>query len=324
MAWKVYKTVFELKTPLHIGAKRVGMIQRTRHYIPAMTFWGALTNRLTRFLFSSPVPEDYRAVGAFCNSRLVASYFFPMVDDELMIPKYGQAGKWIYGRNAIAQSKFEKIFFTGYGSTAIAPKFTAAQEASLHEIQAFSPRVNYEGVTSPVRFWGYLFAAEGEYKSECGRRFDVAVQESDIKLTIDGNSVSISELLGFLQVGGERTYGYGRLALLSDEFRSTEGRLWDSYTTELDRERPGLSITAMCADGRPIPAHLLMPGPGKYCIKGVAEPVVSRHWGKSSRGAGEYLANFGVCFAPGSTFWQTTCVSKLDVSVEDYGILKVV
>ncbi len=328
MAWKVYETVFQLKSPLHIGAQRVGMIQRTRHYIPAMTFWGALTSRLTRLLFQSPKPDDYKAVGNFCNTRLLTSYFFPLIIDssnsDILMPGREEAGVWMYG--GMHQSEFERVFLTGYGSTAIDPKYTAAQKASLHEVQFLMPRVRYDDNIVPVYFQGYLFVQE-EAPSETDKSFRLVAESDDIKLTVvsDGEkrTVSISQLLEFLQVGGERTYGYGRLALLPKRFCQTTGDLWSIYAVETSEKYPGLKITAKCAT-QAIPAHLQIAQAEKYSIEGVVEPIVSRQWGKSNggngRGAGEHLAYMGTCFVPGSALKT----GEMRVSVGPYGILKTI
>ena len=41
--WNVYKIIFRLLSPLHIGYKKMENIQYTRRYVPAKTIWGALT-----------------------------------------------------------------------------------------------------------------------------------------------------------------------------------------------------------------------------------------------------------------------------------------
>ena len=310
MAWKVYKAIFEAKSPIHIGAQRIGMIQRTRHYIPAMSFWGALTSRLTRALYQSPESSDYQNVGKFCHAHLLSSYFFPFSNElaeGVLIPKYCK-GKWVYGQNT-SEAKFEARHLAGYGSTAIESKSTAAEEASLHEIQFILPRIRNEDVVMPVYFWGYLFAREGEY---CGC-LRLECEDDDILVSDRGEKVSISKLLGFVQVGGERTYGYGRLALMPDRFRQTIEKLWGIYAVKTSEERPQLTIP----DENPIPAHLRIPNGDKCHIEGAIEAMVSRQW-KSDGGAGEHPTSFGACFVPGSI---AGCETK--TSVGCYGILKV-
>jgi hypothetical protein len=50
MAWQVYRLIFRLDTPLHVGQRGWGMIQRTRPYLMGKNLWAATTARLTRVL----------------------------------------------------------------------------------------------------------------------------------------------------------------------------------------------------------------------------------------------------------------------------------
>ena len=45
MAWRAYKIVLRLRSPLHIGRGKVGNLQRTRPYVAGRNLWGALTAR---------------------------------------------------------------------------------------------------------------------------------------------------------------------------------------------------------------------------------------------------------------------------------------
>lgn len=319
MAWKVYKTIFQLKSPLHIGFQRLGMIQRTRHYIPAMTMWGALTYRLTQLLFSSSSPDFYNKVGEFCNTQLLTSYFFPCVKVEsnyrMFMPSYTGEGKWMYG--CMGKAEFERRFLKGYGSTAIDPSNTASLDASLHEIQLLLPKVYYDDSIFPVSFWGYIFACADNQPNADIR---LVTEPNDIKLTAisDDITASLSSSLTFLQVGGERTYGYGRLSL--KEFCQTNEDLWGSYAVETDKERPILRISTPENSIKSIPAHLQVESSKSYNIEGDVEPVVSRQWGKSDsgRGAGESLNFIDTCFTPGSVLKCGVMIA----SIERFGILK--
>ncbi len=333
MCWKVFQLVFLAKSPLHIGAQRVGMIQRTRHYIPAMTFWGALTSGLTRRLYPQPRPEDYQTVGQFCHNHLLTSYFFPTLGyskgqglNKLLMPGYHPVkGEWFYGlQEEMPQAEFERIFLMGYGSTAIDYQFTAARDASLHEIQLLLHQVKFDNQIKQVYFGGYLFAKE----KKCGP-LELSVEASSIILTHTGEerSVDLFEAIAFPQIGGERAYGYGQLKLF-DKQSHREKQLWGGICEiETGNERLHLKIEAENENsigsqkerGIPFPAHLLVDGidTANYQIRGELEALVSRRWRK--KGAGENPEHLGACFVPGSTPQKT-----LTVSIQDYGILKVV
>lgn len=55
MAWQVYRWVWQLESPLHIGLVPAGILNRTRLYIPARTMWGGIDGRVgaTGFLRGS-------------------------------------------------------------------------------------------------------------------------------------------------------------------------------------------------------------------------------------------------------------------------------
>src|ERR1051326_8782018 len=93
MAWGFYELRFRLLSPLHIGHQKIGNIQRTRHYVPARTLWGALTARLTRDAKAcalTGVDEgDYVGMGALIKQQIAFSYFFPAVKDQPpVLPNY--------------------------------------------------------------------------------------------------------------------------------------------------------------------------------------------------------------------------------------------
>jgi len=319
VSWNTYKLTFKAKSPIHIGAYKTGMIQYTRHYIPAMTMWGAITSKLTKAIFDSPSSKDYETVGEFCNKCLLASYFFPMIEeDDILIPKYKEQ-KWMYGNNML-QTEFEGTFLSGYGSTAIDPSFAVAKEASLHEIQFLLPQVYYKKAIKKVCFRGYLIIKEGEYNKDC-YSFSVVNKGDRIGLTANvlNNCVDIDifELLNFIQVGGERTYGYGKLVL---EKPIPTDKLWDNCSIDKSKELPILKISAQ-NESIFLPTHLKIPKElNKYHIYGKLEPLVSRRWCKD-RGAGRYINKLETCFIPGSTFCST---DDLSFCIDDYGVLEVV
>ena len=314
MCWKVFQLVFEAKSPLHIGGKRVGMIQRTRYYIPAMTFWGALTARLTRKLYDHPDRESYRAVGEFCHNHLCTSYFFPTVDyssgqplDNLLLPKYNRAeDQWSYGGHS--QAEFERIFLSAYGSTAIVNRRTAAEDASLHEIQLLLDRVRDGLQVQRVYFGGYLFAKAG---SSCDLTLTINQNTPTVTTQSSQRSIGLFSVIEFIQVGGERAYGYGRLKRFHHH-RHQGDELWGGLC-KIETGANRLQLK----DLKRVPAHLRVNGLDTVAspIRGKLEALVSRQW--RNKGVGESIRDLGACFVPGSVVQN-----PLTVSIEPYGILK--
>ena len=54
-----YRLVFQIKSPLHIGWRRIGNLMQTQYYVPGRSFWGAVTANLTRWLGET----NYRKIG---------------------------------------------------------------------------------------------------------------------------------------------------------------------------------------------------------------------------------------------------------------------
>ena len=77
MGWQLYRWVWELRSPLHIGMPPAGHANRCRLYIPAHVLWGALTAELARVLKGNSFPEYfYFEVGEALRKKLRLTYLF--------------------------------------------------------------------------------------------------------------------------------------------------------------------------------------------------------------------------------------------------------
>jgi len=301
MAWQIYRLIFRLDTPLHVGQRGWGIIQRTRPYLMGKNLWAATTASLTRTLGS----DDYKAVGRALLENALFTYFYPAVDvNQPLMPCYGDKGL-SYGRQKyreLAADEFEFSFVGSYASTAIDPVTQTAEEASLHEVEVILPRTRDEG--AQVYLHGYLLIHEGAQ--------------------IMGHPLNISLLLDLLtdvQVGGERGYGYGRL--LKHDFRPWSGKLFNQYEVE--------NLTLTMLPDSPLPAHALIEG---LLARGDIEPLTAREWGKfppdedlrkgqiQREGAGQVMPQpnqIAVCYVPGSV---PRSVQTFEFDLDRYGILK--
>jgi hypothetical protein len=275
MAWQVYRLVFRLETPLHVGRRGWGIIQRTRPYLMGKNLWAAATARLTRRLAS----EDYEAVGDALKKVIVFTYCYPATHpEEPLLPHYREQVGLCY--DGLAAAEFEYRFVGSYASTAIDPAAQAAEEASLHEIEVLLPHTR--GAGAPVYLCGY-----------------VLLRETATVLNRPITAATLFDLLSDVQVGGERGYGCGRLLLRQDESGPTEGPLFGRYgLAKTDADRPKLTVP----NGSPLPAHALLPS---LKAAGDIEPLTGREWGtfEDREGAGQKMPQgreVQVCYAPGS------------------------
>lgn len=294
MSWQCYELKFKAKSPIYIayGAK-LGIVNRTRYYIPGRTMWGAVTAILSRGIMGSYDSEIYRKIGEFVKNKLVFSYFY-VKSGDILYPNYTEEGLKFGDMN---KEKFEKDFISSYVSTAIDKTSRTAEEGSLHEFE----------LISPVEFVGYLFTDLKENHGNTKYGVPIFVKEiSDekIKVEIEGKDIEIFEAIKKIQVGGERIYGFGKLELIREEI-GQRNRLFGEYDLILDENRPRIKADIALSHVR---------GFEKLRnIKGDMEPLVWREWGKN--GAGQDIKFGNVALVPGSRF------DLAEMEIGDFGIL---
>ena len=261
MAWTYYPLKFRLLSPLHIGYRKVGNLMQTRSYVPGKNLWAALTARMTRDNPDVSKRREYKNIGEnLVKKHFRFGYLWPSLDG---IKPYFP---WEH-------NDFDYLFLDSYTSTALDYTANAAQEGSLHETELIAPAARPDG--SPVYLLGDLW---------------VMIENLPADLR------DWQEALKNIQLGGERTYGWGRLACCSDWNniqsgcgRTIAGHEWQETSKE---------IVLTLNKGDNITAHALACGPGAATsLTGSIEPLVGREWGEF---AGQYPKFGGVYFAPES------------------------
>lgn len=286
MAWQAYRLVFRLESPLHIGWRKIGNLMQTRHYVPGRNWWGAVTASLTRWLGTT----NYRRTGGWVRENLRFGYFFPAAKvDEPLYPVQS-AGETVYGNNGLGEAKFERCFLSALASTAIAPQANVAEEGSLHEVEFLKPSL---GLGQPVYLVGHLFVHQSE---------EVTTSSDDVE--VQGLSL-FSQVLAWLQIGGERRYGFGRLTLCRDECRRVNNVF--GYLLEEQDGRYRVTVRRQ----QPLLAHATASG---LHLNGSIEPLVSREWAQQS-GPGRQITLLGLCYTPGSVV-----ASDTTFTIGHYGI----
>ncbi len=266
MSWTAYKIVLRLRSPMHIGDGKVGNLQRTRSYIAGRNLWGTLTARLARDndADGAPAPEAYERMGQRVHDELAFTYFFPTVKENGDVD-----APWPW------DDDFGYRFLSTYASTALNYDAISAEEASLHEVECITPHTRApNGEGDPVYLTGYVF------------------QRDDSDLDWEAAFQS-------LQIGGERGYGWGLVALIGDAQPTSDVF---GCRLHLDGQRPGIDIPAE----EHLLAHTLAAdfnGQGQALREGVVdgpvEPLVGRETGPDSR-FGVRISRARICYAPGS------------------------
>lgn len=308
MAWHAYKVVYETKSPIHIGYRTLGFIQRTRYYITGRVLWGAITANITRAYFLSALTNNvatiYDNVGKAVSKHIKLSYLYPALKpEEPLLPRFTSQGLKF---GSFAQDSFEATFVGSFGQTAIDPNSNTAEEGSIHETEFISPAVESADGPQRVFFVGYIILNEEE-----------KILGQTLKW--DGREFSLKDAIKEIFVGGERKYGFGRLVLKEDK---TE-RLKPDNDTLFGHKlvmngRVALQLDADSA----IPAHLKIDGCSN--LKGDIEPLVGREWGEinsdtgKKAGAGQKVTGATLCWVPGSLM-----LKGKTLNVGEYGVLTV-
>jgi len=299
--WKCYEIKFKAKSPIHIGyGAQLGIINRTRYYIPGKTIWGAVTAILARKLMGKYDDKVYGIVGKLVRENLIFSYFYPSMEETVFYPNYTTEGfgfgsgdneKFVW-----AKEKFENELITSYTSTAL-EKSKTAEDGSLHEFELIK-----DG--KEIVFTGYLFAKEGNV----GNYFVKLEDKPFIKKA--NQKFSLFEAIKNIQVGGERNYGFGWLELLSKGIKQRNKSIYGSgICVDLND-----NLVLKNTDYFLALAHVNTENLKLNKIKGDLEPVIGRKWDKE-KGAGENISNAQICLTPGTKF-----KSNSEIRISNFGM----
>lgn len=258
-------------------------LMRTRLYVPGRTLWGAVTVRLVQ----KTGKGDYKKAGQFLKEQMRFGYLYLSDGEELFIPKYTEEGLKFGG---VSLYEFEKKCVHSISTTSIDAYSLSAEEETLHHLEHINPYSMDD--SSPLSLKGLLWVKKLESFSE---------QDDDLSLKYEGARLKLSELIQFLQVGGERKYGFGRIELsklkrVDDTKLETEGFYGEwSETKE--------SVNVIIIAGKPVWAHVECVPPLK--IEGEIEIFTGREW-DNRKGAGRAISSPGLCWVPGSVVKENT------------------
>lgn len=204
---------------------------------------------------------DYGRTGRLVNEALAFSYFYPAVGTQVDL--------WPWGETA---DEFAWRYLDTYAATALLHDRHAAQDGSLHEVEFIAP---YTRRGEPVNLMGYMLEREGA-------------------------GLPWRQALPRLQLGGERGYGWGRVALVADPTRAE--LLFGHYALECGSERPVLRAEGGKREVRLL-AHTLACDEGivkAVAAHGAVEPLVGRETVEEGHFGG-VRSQALVCWTPGAT-----------------------
>jgi hypothetical protein len=289
--WKCYELKFKAKSPIHIGyGSKLGIINRTRYYIPGKTIWGAVTAILAREGMEDYKPNIYKNVGNFVKKHMIFSYFYPLKDENVLYPNYTDNGFGFGKKNnesfLMSKEEFERDFITSYVSTAIDKSSKTAEEGSLHEFELIKDKSNGKETI----FAGYLFAKEGAISNG---NYSVKFSENGPFIETKDQNFPLFDAIRNVQVGGERNYGFGWFELCEKK----EINKPNLYNSNMIVNLTDLSLED---DIHIALAHVNTKNLNLTDIRGDLEPLVGREW--NSGGAGQKVSDAKICLTPGTKF----------------------
>ena len=315
MPWKCYELEYKAKSGIHIGyGSQLGIVSRTRYYIPGKTIWGAVTATLSRRIMENYDAGIYKKIGEFVKHHLIFGYFYPVKGADVLYPNYTEEGFGFGnkggGEFVMTKEEFEKEFISSYISTALDKNSMTAEEGSLHEFELISQKVKGEEVC----FTGYLFMKEGGINFGTNKKY-IFVKNVGKETIMDmgSDNTSLFEAITNILVGGERNYGFGWLNLNEQPIETDE--IYGKYKVELNSDYPRIEVKKEMV----ALSHVLMDGNERIeWIKGDIEPLVGRVWDdERGKGAGQKISDVKICLTPRTRF---SLERGAGLRVGDFGI----
>lgn len=270
--WTVYRLNLKLLSPMHIGWRKVGNLQQTRRYVTARTIWGALTARLAREAGAAKDKGLYQEMGKKVDNNLRFSYFHLVDQPEVELNCCDTSGLWPWqfkknnngGENL---GLFDWKYLNCYAGSPINSQ-KVAEDGGLHETEYIMPFTR-EG--KQVYLLGWVCERKG---------YEIN---------------NWKEALNRIQLGSERSYGWGRLACTNIE----EDLTMFGAKLDLEYNEP---VVVMPRNGY-VTAHVSLSDIGPDKLENDFEGSIEMLTGRLTKEASKYGRAFDVlqpCWAPGT------------------------
>lgn len=278
MTWQRYNLVFRLQSPLHIGWRKVGNLMQTRRYVPGKNLWAALTQRLTQKYITNPKFSDYQQMGEELKQHFRFGYLYPALEN----------GQGYEIHHPWADPHFDYRFLDSYASTALAKRQRTAEPGALHEAEFIRPHAR---------------ALAAELPQQVYLRGELYVQPAWAQ---DSVLAHWRDALRHIQIGGERSYGWGKL-------------MWENPNEKPlpESEPPQIQL----GSNQRLSAHLLaMTGEEAVDgVEGMVEPLVG--W---ERGDPDVKAYWRLTPSPIVAYRPGSRVTRdLTLGITPFGLLEV-
>jgi hypothetical protein len=218
----------------------------------------AIWGALTARITRDAGSQNYASVGRRVQEELAWTYLFVSTTP-------GQVPLWPWNGN---EHEFEWLHLGSLASTALEDGH-GAEEGALHEVEYIAPHTR-----------------SGERAYLTGYLFERA-----------GSALDWRDALNRLQIGGERSYGGGRVRPFS--LAPAQGPLFGIYPAHTDSERPILQVPG----GQALTAHALASDTGEY--HGAVEPLVGRETDTEKAAFGAKPSSAIICWMPGTETVET-------------------
>lgn len=228
---------------------------------------------LTAYLANQTKVKDYINMGKEVDDQLAFTYLYPTIDEKEV-----KNFPWD------DSDEFSWKFLGSYVSTAL-QKGQGTEDGSLHEIEFIAPITRCE---KPVNVFlvGYIFE-------------------------IEGCKLPWRDVLNFLQLGGERGYGWGKVEkLLLENKKINETIFGLTFKSDPKSNRPILMIP----EESKLLAHTYA---DNFNAIGTIEPVVGRETDNETGYFGKNCSKAQICWSPGSKVKE-----KISIQIEKKGLWK--
>ena len=235
----------------------------------------SLWGALTARLTRESGQVNYEKVGEQVDERLAFTYLYPSTKSD-------QVTLWPWGED---WDEFAWMYLGSYVSTALADGH-GAEEGSLHETEFISPRTR-DG--RRVYLTGYIFVRD------------------------DFGVLPLKSTLSKLQIGGERGYGWGRLAQeigYGEKIIKNGDPCFQGFQLAGGTGRPILEAMSSATS---LLAHITIDGES---AAGEIEPLIGRETDTAGK-YGQMTSKPEICLKPG-----TTLMPSARFSIEPKGLWK--
>ncbi len=192
---------------------------QTRPYVPGRVLWGALTANLVRSYDDGSNGWRYREVGEAVNENFLFGYLWPAIPkSEKIVSLDDLEVRFPWDEKELP---FDYLFLDAYASTALDYTSYSASEGTLHHVEYIMPYTRGAD-PKPVFLVGDIFVRSGFTKEEnVLQKWEHALRN--------------------LQLGGERSYGWGRVEVV--EITSNGKTLLETQGFQVSKHENEVVIT---------------------------------------------------------------------------------